>query len=193
MAESKKQSKTDSEQLIAENAALRAEVERLKDELVRLVSRNLDLTERLEYDVELRRRTEVARELLEGNIQRQRNADLQDDGQLMAIIEMRIEKDRPHVSPDFNSEALAEMLGVSRERLIRLFRHQTIHRTPDAYIDNLRVLAALRLLREKPMYNIATVAEEAGFSNVRTLQRRIQDAIGMTPIDYRAMLTRDIK
>jgi AraC-like DNA-binding protein len=43
------------------------------------------------------------------------------------------------------------------------------------------------------MYNIATVAEEAGFSNVRTLQRRIQDAIGMTPIDYRAMLTRDIK
>ena len=85
------------------------------------------------------------------------------------------------------------MLGVSRERLARLFRHQTIHRTPDAYIDNLRVLAALRLLREKPMYNIATVAEEAGFSNVRTLQRRIQDAIGMTPIDYRAMLTRDIK
>ena len=80
MAESKKQSKPDSEQLIAENAALRAEVERLKDELVRLVSRNLDLTERLEYDVELRRRTEVARELLEGNIQRQRNADLQDDG-----------------------------------------------------------------------------------------------------------------
>lgn len=46
MAESKKQSKPDSEQLIAENAALRAEVERLKDELVRLVSRNLDLTER---------------------------------------------------------------------------------------------------------------------------------------------------
>ena len=159
----------------------------------RLVGRNLDLTERLEYDVELRRRTEIARELLEGNIQRQRNADLQDDGQLMAIIEMRVEKDRPHLSPDFNSEALAEMLGVSRERLARLFRHQTIHRTPDAYIDNLRVLAALRLLREKPMYNIATVAEEAGFSNVRTLQRRIQDAIGMTPIDYRAMLTRDIK
>ena len=160
--------------------------------MIRLVSRNLDLSERLEEDVEMRRRTEVARELLEGNIQRQRNADLQDDSQLMAIIEMRVEKDRPHLSPDFNSDDLAEMLGVSRERLMRLFRKQTIHRTPDAYIDNLRVLAALRLLREKPMYNIATVAEEAGFSNVRTLQRRIQDAIGMTPIDYRLMLTRDM-
>ena len=38
-----------------ENAALKGEVERLKDELVRMVSRNLDLSERLEYDVELRR------------------------------------------------------------------------------------------------------------------------------------------
>ena len=53
------------------------------------------------------------------------------------------------------------------------------------------MLAALRLLREKPQYNIAVVAEEAGFSNVRTLQRRVQDAIGMTPVDYRNMLNRD--
>jgi transcriptional regulator GlxA family with amidase domain len=187
-----KQLTADNERLTNENKELRKEIDQLRDEMIRLVSRNLDLSERLEEDVEMRRRTEVARELLEGNIQRQRNADLQDDSQLMAIIEMRVEKDRPHLSPDFNSDDLAEMLGVSRERLMRLFRKQTIHRTPDAYIDNLRVLAALRLLREKPMYNIATVAEEAGFSNVRTLQRRIQDAIGMTPIDYRLMLTRDM-
>lgn len=187
-----KQLTADNERLTNENKELRKEIDRLRDEMIRLVSRNLDLSERLEEDVEMRRRTEVARELLEGNIQRQRNADLQDDSQLMAIIEMRVEKDSPHLSPDFNSDDLAEMLGVSRERLMRLFRKQTIHRTPDAYIDNLRVLAALRLLREKPMYNIATVAEEAGFSNVRTLQRRIQDAIGMTPIDYRLMLTRDM-
>lgn len=146
----------------------------------------------LENNQELRRRTEVAREIMEGNIERQRNADLRDDGQLMALIEMRVEKDRPHLKPDFDSVALAEMLGVSQARLAQLFRHQTIHRTPDAYIDNLRTLAALRLLREKPNYTIAVVAEEAGFSNVRTLQRRIQEAIGMSPVDYRLMLTRDL-
>ncbi len=179
-------------QLQEENALLKAEVERLKDEMVRLVSRNLDLSERLEYDVELRRRTEVAREIMEGNLERQRNADLKDDGQLMALIEMRVEKERPHLRPDFDSAALAEMLGVSQARLAQLFRHQTIHRTPDAYIDNLRTLAALRLLREQPNYTIAVVAEEAGFSNVRTLQRRIQEAIGMSPVDYRLMLTRDL-
>ena len=57
---------------------LKKEVERLKDELVRMVSRNLDLSERLEWDVELRRRTQVAREIMEGHVERQRNADLQD-------------------------------------------------------------------------------------------------------------------
>ena len=179
-------------QIQEENSFLKKEVERLKDELVRMVSRNLDLTERLEYDVELKRRTEVAREILEGNVERQRNADLQDDGQLMALIEMKVEKDRPHLRPEFCSKDLAEMLGVSMKRLEALFRHQTIHRTPDAYIDNLRVLAALRLLREQPNYTIAVVAEEAGFSNVRTLQRRIMEVIGMSPVDYRLMLTKDL-
>ena len=184
--------KEEIKQMQEENIFLKKEVERLKDELVRMVSRNLDLSERLEYDVELRRRTEVAREIIEGNIERQRNADLQDDGQLMAIIEMRLEKDRPYLRPDFNVQALAEMLGVSQNRLIQLFRHQTIHRTPEAYIDNLRTLTALRLLREQPNYTIAVVAEEAGFGNVRTLQRRIQEVIGMSPVDYRLMLTRDL-
>jgi len=105
---------------------------------------------------------------------------------------MRLEKDRPHLRPDFSASDLAELLGVSQARLNQLFRHQTIHRTPEAFIDNLRVLAALRLLREQPNYTIAVVAEEAGFSNVRTLQRRIQNAIGMSPVDYRLMLTRDL-
>lgn len=183
--------KEEIEKLKKENEILRAEVDRLRDEMIRLIGRNLDLTERLEEDVELRRRTEVAREIMQGNIERQRNADLQDDGQLMAMIELRVEQEKAYGNPDFDAKALAELLGVSKERLIRLFRHQTIHRTPEAYIDNLRTLHALRLLREYPNYTIAVVAEEAGFSNVRTLQRRIQDAIGMTPVDYRIMLTKD--
>ena len=116
---------------------LKGEVERLKDELVRMVSRNLDLSEQLEYDVELRRRTAVAREIMEARVERQRNADLQDDGQLMALIEIHVEKDRPHLHPDFGPTNLADMLGVSMTRLYQLFRHQTIHRTPEAYIDNL--------------------------------------------------------
>lgn len=192
MADNTEKMKADIERLTAENKRLKEEVERLKDEMVRLVGRNLDLSERLECDVEMRRRVEVARELLDDNIKRQRNADLQDDSQLMAIIELRMEKENLHTNPDFSAKDLAELLGVSMSRLIKLFRHQTIHRTPDAYIDNLRVLSALRLMREQPNYNIATIAAESGFTNVRTLQRRTQDVIGMSPAEYRVMFTRDM-
>ncbi len=84
-----------------------------------------------------------------------------------------------------------EQLKDELVRLVQLFRHQTIHRTPEAYIDNLRTLNALRLLRDEPNYTIAAIAEESGFTNIRMLQRRIQDAVGMSPVDYRLMLTRD--
>ena len=183
--------KEDIQRLKEENVALRKEVEQLKNELVRLISRNLDLSERLEEDIEMRRRTDVARELLNGNIERQRNADLKDDAQLMALIELHVEQERPHLKADFDAAALAQLLGVSQERLNKLFRHQTIHRTPEAYIDNLRVLSALRMLRDKPQWSIAAVAEESGIGNVRTLQRRVQEVVGMTPVEYRRMLTRD--
>lgn len=181
----------DLQQLQAENAALRQKIGQLKDEMLRLISRNLDLSERLEDDVDLRRRVQVAREILDGNIERQRNADLQDDGQLMALIEMRVESNMLHQDPSFDTAALAQLIGVSQERLHRLFHKQTIYRTPEAYIDNIRLLSAMRMLREQPNYTIAVIAEEAGFGNVRTLQRRFQDAIGMTPVEYRLMMTRD--
>lgn len=179
-------------QLKEKNAALKQEIERLKDEIISLIGRNLELTEQLEEGTELRRRVDIAREIFEGNIERQRNADLLDDGQLMALLELRIEKDLSYTNPEFDAAALAEKMGVSKERLNRLFHKQTIYRTPDAYIDNLRLLTAMRMLREHPQYTIAVISDEAGFANVRTMQRRFQDAIGMTPVEYRLMTTRDL-
>ena len=179
-------------QMQAEIERLRADNARLQSEMIRLVSRNLDLSERMEADVELRRRFEVARTLMKENFERQRNADLQDDGQLMALIDLRLEEKRSHLDPNFDAKQLTELLGVSQERLIKLFRNKSIYRTPEAYIDNLRTINAMRLLRTQPNYSIAAIAEESGFNHVRTLQRRIMDVTGMSPADYRALFTRDM-
>ena len=46
-------------QMQADNEALRHEADQLKNEIIRLVERNLDLSQRLEEDVELRRIQEV--------------------------------------------------------------------------------------------------------------------------------------
>ena len=173
----------------AEIERLRADNARLQSEMIRLVSRNLNLSEQLEVDVELRRRFEAARTLMKEHIERQRNADLQDDGQLLALIDLRLEEKRSHLNPDFDTKQLAELIGVSQERLNRLFRNKSIYRTPEAYIDNLRTINAMRLLRTQPNYSIAAIAEASGFNHVRTLQRRIMDVTGMTPADYRALFT----
>ena len=179
-------------QMQAEIERLKADNARLQSEMMRLLSRNLDLSERMEEDVELRRRFEVARTLMKENFERQRNADLQDDSQLMASLDLRLEEKRYHLNPDFDSRQLAELLCISQERLTRLFRNKSIYRTPEAYIDNLRTMNAMRLLRTQPNYSIAAIAEASGFNHVRTLQRRIMDVTGMTPADYRALFTRDM-
>ena len=179
-------------QMQAEIERLRADNARLQSELIRLVNRNLDLSERLEEDVETHRRVEVARVLMQENIKRQRNADLQDDSQLLALIDLRLEEKRAHLNPDFDSRQLAELLGISQERLARLFRNKSIYRTPEAYIDNLRTMNAMRMLRTQHNYSIAAISEASGFNHVRTLQRRIMDVAGMTPADYRALFTRDL-
>ena len=87
---------------------------------------------------------------------------------------------------------MAELLGVSMERLVKLFRNKSIYRTPEAYIDNLRTLNAMHLLRTQPNYSIAAIAEASGFNHVRTLQRRIMDIVGMTPAEYRVLFTKDM-
>ena len=179
-------------QLQAENERLRADNARLQSEMIRLVGRNLALSEQLEVDVELRRRFEVARTLMKENIERQRNADLQDDGQLLALIDLRLEEKRSHLNPDFDTKQLAELFGVSQERLLKLFRNKSIYRTPEAYIDNLRTINAMRMLRTQHNYSIAAIAEASGFNHVRTLQRRLMDVTGMTPADYKALFTRDM-
>ena len=76
-----------------------------------------------------------------------------------------MEQERLHLKPDFDVHALGQLLDISQERLTRLFRQRTIFRTPEAYVDNLRILAALRLLCSHPNYTIVTVAREAGFNS----------------------------
>ena len=106
--------KDEVKRLEAEVARLQEEIFSLKGEMIRLVRRNLDLTERLEEDMELKRRVEVAREIFEDNVERQKNGNLKDDGQLMALIELRLEENRSHLNPDFDSKQLAELLGVTK-------------------------------------------------------------------------------
>ena len=166
---------------------LRAENTRLREENQRLVSLNLTLNERLDAWHDTRLRVQLLKELLLADRRRMARADLKDDMELLALIEARVESEKPHLQPSFDAEALARLLDVTPLRLSRLFRNNTPHHTPEDYIDFRRVLSAMELMRRQPNYSVAAVAQDAGFSSVRTLQRRMLQATGLTPVEYRMM------
>ena len=176
------------EQLRAENARLGAENARLRDENQRLVSRNLALSERLDVWYDTRMRVQLLKELMLADRRRMARADQKDDLELLALIEARVEKEKPHLQPDFDAEALARLLDVTPLRLSRLFRNNTPHHTPEDYIDFRRVISAMELMRRQPNYSVAAVAQDVGFGSIRTLQRRMQQAIGMTPVEFRLLI-----
>lgn len=176
------------EQLRAENARIDAENARLREENQRLVSRNLALSERLDVWYDTRMRVQLLKELMLADRRRMARADQKDDLELLALIEARVEKEKPHLQPDFDAEALARLLDVTPLRLSRLFRNNTPHHTPEDYIDFRRVISAMELMRRQPNYSVAAVAQDVGFSSIRTLQRRMQQAIGMTPVEFRLLI-----
>ena len=86
-----------------------------------------------------------------------------------------------------NAAQLAQMLGVSQSRLARLFRNTT-YKSADDYLDYLRLLRAMQMLREHPEYGIAAISEDAGFNSVRTFQRKCNEAVGMSPVEFRMLV-----
>ena len=176
------------EQLRAENARIDAENAWLREENQRLVSRNLALSERLDVWYDTRMRVQLLKELMLADRRRMARADQKDDLELLALIEARVEKEKPHLRPDFDAEALARLLDVTPLRLSRLFRNNTPHHTPEDYIDFRRVISAMELMRRQPNYSVAAVAQDVGFCSIRTLQRRMQQAIGMTPVEFRLLI-----
>lgn len=66
--------KAENERQKAENAELKKQIDYTREQFVRLMSRNLDLSDRIEGDLEFRRRVDVARELIDMNVERIRSA-----------------------------------------------------------------------------------------------------------------------
>jgi transcriptional regulator GlxA family with amidase domain len=114
-------------------------------------------------------------------------ADLTDDAELLSVIETRLEQDTSLLKGEFSGAQLAELIGVSQARLARLFRNTT-YKSADDYLDFVRLVRAMKLLREHPEYGIVGVSEDAGFKSVRTFQRHMQEAVGMSPVEFRMML-----
>ncbi len=166
---------------------LRETVSKLEEENSQLIRRNLQLSDQLCMWYELRQHVNWLKEELDKDYRKVLKADMADDAELLALIENRLEQDSFVMKGDFNAPQLAQLLGISQTRLSRLF-HNTFYKSADNYLDNLRLIRGVQLLREHPEYGIASVSEDAGFNSVRTFQRKCNEAIGMSPVEFRMMV-----
>lgn len=167
---------------------LKRKVDVLQRTNLELVNRNLQLGQQIDAYYDVRRRIQMLKDLVIRHKELMRQADLRDDDELMALMEARLEEDFPHENPDFGLKELAEFLGTSQTRLIDLFRRSPIHKTAADYLDYMRLLRSLYYLQSKPQWGIAACAQEAGFTVIRTYNRKFQDALGMTPHDFRELI-----
>ena len=153
-----------------------------------LINRNLQMGQQIDAFYDVRRRIQMLKELVIRHKELIKNADLRDDAELMALIETRLEQELPHENPDFGLKELAEYVDTSQTRLIDLFRHSSQYRSADDYLDYLRLLRSMFYLQSKPQWGIAACAQQAGFTVIRTYNRKFQDALGMTPHEFRQLL-----
>ena len=166
---------------------LEAAVSRLEEENRQLVSRNLQISDQLCLWYEFRQRVNWLKEEMKNDKRKMLKADMASDAELFAIIEQKLEEDFSLLTADFNAQQLAELLGISQARLTRLFR-TTQYKSTDDYLDYLRLLHAMQQLREHPEYGIASISVDSGFNSVRTFQRKMNEAIGMSPVEFRMLV-----
>lgn len=177
--------KQDYEQQIEE---MQERIDVLQKANVELINRNMQLGQQVDAYYDVRRRIQMLKELVVRHKEMLRHADLRDDDELMALIEVRLEEEQPQEDPNFGLKELADMIGTTQTRIIELFRRSPIHKNVEDYLDYLRLLRSMYYLQTQPSWGIAACAQEAGFTVIRSFNRKFMDALGITPHEFRQLL-----
>lgn len=173
------------EQLRQKVEELTAQNKHLQEANEQLIARNMMLGEKLDIYYEVRSRVQWLKELVRKHRELVAQADLRDDEELLAVIEAQLEGDNIPLPPEFSVKEVAELVGTTQSRIIDLYKKKTIYHSVDKYLDFLRLMRALRMLKDNPNYSIEAIAHDAGFNTVRTLNRKIQESLGITPGVFR--------
>ena len=171
-----------------ENDALRQRVAELEKANNELIVHNMQLGRKVDIWYDVCRRVHIYKELLIRHSELLRHADLRNDDELLAIIESRLETEHNSENPNFGVKEMADMVGTSQTRILDLFRNSPLYKSAEDYIDYMRILRSLYYLMMKREWNVAACAQEAGFTAIRSFNRKFQNAIGMSPHEYRQLI-----
>ncbi|WP_105615654.1 helix-turn-helix domain-containing protein [Vallitalea okinawensis] len=88
-----------------------------------------------------------------------------------------------HFNEKIYTKDLCQLVTMSPSHFTRYFKKVT-EETPMAYINRIRINAAIKLLRDTQK-SIAVVAELTGFCNINYFDKMFKTKVGSTPLEYR--------
>ena len=113
------------------------------------------------------------------------------DEQLFLCLRDLIENEQLFLKPDFGRQTLIEHTGLSKERIGAAFAQGSDSVSLPAYVRELRLDYAVRLMNDQPDIAVELVSQASGFANADTFTRNFRAKYGMTPTTYKQTLNSD--
>ena len=107
------------------------------------------------------------------------------DEQLFLCLRDLIENEKLFLQSDFGRQTLIDRTGLSKERIGAAFSQGSDSASLPAYVRELRLDYAVRLMNEKPEQNVEQVSMASGFTSADTFTRNFRAKYGMTPTTYK--------
>ena len=117
----------------------------------------------------------------------QKTSRMEDNGDEFALftqMESRIRAERLYADQGIQRDEIAEVLGMRRETINQLLNRFAGGISIPAYLNNIRLSEACKMLREQPEATVSSVADQVGLTP-RNLQRLFREQYGMSPSEYR--------
>jgi AraC-like DNA-binding protein len=113
------------------------------------------------------------------------------DEQLFLCLRDLIENEQLFLKPDFGRQTLIEHTGLSKDRIGAAFAQGSDRVSLPAYVRELRLDYAVRLMNDQPDIAVELVSQASGFANADTFTRNFRTKFGMTPTTYKQTLNGD--
>lgn len=107
------------------------------------------------------------------------------DKQLFLCLRDLIENEQLFLQPDFGRQTLIERTGLSKEHIGAAFTQGGENITLPAYIRELRLDHAVKLLNDRSDLTVEQVCQLSGFTSADTFTRNFRNKYGMTPTTYK--------
>lgn len=115
------------------------------------------------------------------------NEEDDEDRKMFVVIYNEIITRKLYLKPGFSRDDAISIVPMSMKQFSALFQKYSTGFV--SFVNNLRLEHSLELIRSNQEYTIEGIALDSGFSNRQTFHRLFVEKYGMTPTEYKRLLS----